>query len=77
MKKLKGHRVRARAQYIEQGERPTKYFCVLEKNNYVSKIIRSLELEGGTKMTKQEDILKETKSFTKICINQETTLWKI
>ena len=55
--------VRSTAQYIDQGERPTKYFCALEKHNYVSKIICSLELEDGTKITKQEEILKETKKF--------------
>ena len=59
--KLKGHIIRSRAQYIDQGEMPTKYFCALEKHNYVSKLICSLELEDGTKITKQEEILKETK----------------
>ena len=54
-----GHMVRSRAQYIDQGERPTKYFCAFEKHSYVSKIICSLELEDGTKITKQEEILKE------------------
>ena len=61
--KLKGHMIRSRAQYIDQRERPTKYFCALEKHNYVSKIICNLELEDGTKITKQEEILKETKKF--------------
>ena len=47
--KLKGHMVRSRAQYIDQGEKPTKYFCALEKHNYVSKIITNLELNNGIK----------------------------
>ena len=29
--KLKGHMIRSKAQYIDQGEKPTKYFCGLEK----------------------------------------------
>ena len=61
--KLKGHMIRSRAQYIDQGEKPTKYFCALEKHNYVSKTITNLELSNGTKINKQEDILAETKSF--------------
>ena len=61
--KLKGHMVRSRAQYIDMGEKPTKYFCALEKHNYVSKIITNLELNNGIKINNQEDILKETKSF--------------
>lgn len=61
--KLKGHMVRSRAKYIDQGERPTKYFCALEKHNYVSKIICSIEQENGTKINKQEEILQETKLF--------------
>ncbi|MCG7891057.1 MAG: hypothetical protein N0C80_12455, partial [Candidatus Thiodiazotropha endolucinida] len=46
-----------------QGERPTKYFCALETHNSASKTICCLEQEDGTKITKQEDILKETKTF--------------
>lgn len=29
--KLKGHMIRSKAHYIDQGEKPTKYFCGLEK----------------------------------------------
>lgn len=61
--KLKGHMIRSRAQYIDQGERPTKYFCALEKHNYVSKIISCIEQENGTKITDQEEILTATKEF--------------
>ena len=55
--------IRSRAQYIDQSEKPTKYFCALEKHNYVSKIICNLEQEDGNKITDQEEILKETKQF--------------
>ena len=55
--------IRSRAQYIDQSEKPTKYFCALEKHNYVSKIICNLEQEDGTKIRDQEEILKETKQF--------------
>ena len=61
--KLRGHMIRSRAQYIDQDEKPSKYFCALEKHNYVSKIICNLELENGSNITDQEEILKETKFF--------------
>ena len=33
--KLKGKLIRSRAEYIDKGERPTKYFCGLERHNYI------------------------------------------
>ena len=47
--KLKGHILRSKAQYIDEGEKPTKYFCGLEKHNYISKIICKIEKEDGTR----------------------------
>ena len=61
--KLKGQMIRSKAQYINQGEKPTKYFCRLEKHNYVSKIIGQLEKDDGTSLTEQQEILKETENF--------------
>ena len=61
--KLKGQMIRSKAQYIDQGEKPTKYFCGLEKHNYVSKIIGQLEKDNGTILTEQQEILKETENF--------------
>ena len=46
--KLKGHMLRSKAQYIDEGEKPTKYFCGLEKHNYISEIICKIEKEDGT-----------------------------
>ena len=43
--KLKGDMIRPKAQYIDQGEKPTTYFCGLEKHNYTSKIIGQVEQE--------------------------------
>ena len=61
--KLKGHMLRSKAQYIDEGEKPTKYFCGLEKHNYISKIICKIEKEDGTIICEQEEILLETKNF--------------
>ena len=61
--KLKGHCIRARAKWDEEGEKPTKYFCNMESRNYYSKLISRIELNNGTVITDQKDILKETKCF--------------
>lgn len=61
--KLKGYIIRSRAQYIDKGEKPTKYFCGLEKHNYVSKTIQQLEKPDGTILIEQKEILKETEMY--------------
>ena len=61
--KLKGHMIRSKAQYTDQGEKPTKYFCELEKHNYTSKIIGQVEKEDGSITVSQTEILKEIKIF--------------
>lgn len=63
--KLKGHIIRSRAQYIDKGEKPTKYFCGLEKHNYVSKSMQKLELGDGTVLNTQSEILQETENYYK------------
>ena len=63
--KLKGNLIRSRAEYIDKGERPTKDFCGLEKHNYISKTIQSLQKDGGTVRIGQDAKLKETKQFYK------------
>lgn len=35
--KLKGNYIRSRAQWIEEGEKPTRYFCNLESRNFINK----------------------------------------
>jgi polyhydroxyalkanoate synthesis regulator phasin len=61
--KLKGHYIRSRSKWIEEGEKPSKYFCNLESRNYYSKLITKLQLENGKEINDQDEILKETKTF--------------
>lgn len=37
--KLRGHFIRSRAKWVDEGEKPTKYFCHLESRNFLNKII--------------------------------------
>ena len=63
--KLKGNLIRSRAEYIDKGERPTKYFCGREKLNYISKTMQSLQKDDGTVLIEQNAILEETEQFYK------------
>ena len=57
---LRGKIVRSRAQWIEEGEKCSKYFMRLENRNYKTKCITTL-LKDDTKISKQSDILAECK----------------
>ena len=61
--KMQGFLVRSRANIIENGEKPSQYFCSLESHNYTSKIIHVIETERGQTITYQKGILKETSNF--------------
>ena len=61
--KMQGFLVRARAKIIEDDEKPSNFFCNLEKHNYTSKIIPKLETNNGKIVTDQHEILNETKIF--------------
>ena len=63
VKIIEGVMVRSRARWVENGEKPTKYFCGLEKRNFVNKTIEKVELGNGTLITDQKQILKEVKTF--------------
>ncbi len=46
---LKGSVLRSKANWIENGEKPSKYFCALEKRNYVNKTVMEITNEQGEK----------------------------
>ena len=37
---------RSKMKWVEQGEKPTKYFYNLEKTNYEKKLIREVKIEN-------------------------------
>ena len=61
--KLEGHMIRSRAQWLQCGEKPTKYFCRLEHKNFVDKTMKKIRLENGKTVTKQSEILQEVKHY--------------
>ena len=62
--KMKGVLVRAKARWIEEGERPTKYFCGLEKRQYSQKYMGCVEINGEIEHD-QEVIMNYLKDFFK------------
>ena len=60
--KLKGHLVHARIDWLQLGEKPTKFFCSLERKNYIQKTIRKVETVNG-QIIAQAEILKEIETF--------------
>ena len=61
----KGSIVRSKTRWIEQGEKPTKYFFNLEKPNYNHKTIKELKHPDGKSVTKEEEIVEEIEIFYK------------
>lgn len=55
--------IRSRARWIEEGEKPSKYFCNLESRNYLNKTIKKIELEGTGTIYEQTEILDEVKIY--------------
>lgn len=73
--KMQGYLVRSRANIIENGEKPSQYFCSLESHNYTSKVINVIEKEDGQIITNQKDILKETcKYYENLYSSKENSL---
>ena len=62
--KIKGAMFRSKVKWIEEGEKPTKYFFDLEKRNFNKKTISSLTSENGI-ITNQNQILNEIYIFYK------------
>ena len=56
---------RSKAKWVESGEKNTKFFFNLEKQNYNARYIKKLITHTGTGVTKPEDILEEEKHFYK------------
>ena len=60
---MQGYLIRSRAQIIEDDEKPTNYFCNLEKHHFTSKITPNLEKSNGTIINEQATVLREVKTF--------------
>ena len=60
---LDGALVRSRADWLEYGERPSKYFLNLENKNRINKNINEILLDNDQKVNDQDTILIKLKEF--------------
>ena len=65
--------VRSRAKWIDEGEKPTNYFCGLESKHFTSKIIPKVEKKDGIIINNQFEILNAVKSFYEKLYNKSTS----
>ena len=63
LKTNEGIMIRSRIKWMEFGEKPSKFFLNLEKQNKVNREIRQLSTEHGDTLNRQSDILKEVFKF--------------
>ena len=64
---------RSKMKWFEQGEKPTKYFFNVEKNNYEKKLIREVELEDGDIISDPVQVNKEIEDFYQNMYTSKTT----
>ncbi|CAG2184682.1 unnamed protein product [Mytilus edulis] len=72
--RIKGAIMRAKAKWQIEGERSTKYFCNLEKRNYIEKVIQKLTLDNGETITDQAKIRAEQKLYYENLYSSKKTL---
>ena len=53
--KVKGFITRTRLQWLDEGEKPTSYFCNLERKNYVEKTVKKIQMENGKLLMNQRE----------------------
>jgi exonuclease III len=61
--RTEGILLRAKARWVADGEKNTKYFFGLEKRNYLNKTINRLVDQNGTEIVDAQDILKTEKQY--------------
>ena len=60
---MKGKAVRSRFQWLQQGEKPSHYFCNLENRNYIDKTIKKVKLKNGSIVTDQKEVLHHIRNY--------------
>jgi hypothetical protein len=75
--KIKGIMLRSKATWVEMGEKPTKYFCSLEKKNYVNKLITKLNINGKEIRDPKLILAEEQKFYENLYSSKGNSLWEI
>ena len=61
--KLYGNILRSRAQWLQYGEKPSKFFCAPENYQYLEKTVKRVVTLENKVITDQNQILKELQKF--------------
>ena len=62
-RRVRGHNIRCKAQWIENNERPSKFFFQRERKRAVKKTCPALRTCDGRRLTDQADIMREQVRF--------------
>ena len=73
--RIKGSIVRSRIKWSIEGEKPTRYFCGLEKSNTISKTVKKIIKDDGSEITKQKIFWMKLKYFTSLCTSQQLLIF--
>ena len=71
---MQGVALRARVEWLQNGEKPSKYFCSLEKQNHIKKTIKRIKLDCGKVVIDQKNILMEVRKFYSILFSKKATV---
>ena len=55
--------IRSRAQWLSEDEKPSSYFCSLEKFYYTQKTVKRVVADDGNVITDQKEILNELRKY--------------
>ena len=70
-----GEQIRSRHQWLKEGEKPSKFFCNLENKNFIEKTIKSVQLQDGSFVTEQNQVLSHIRNFyVHLFANKDDTL---
>ena len=72
LKDLEATKIRAKAQFTEEGEKSGRYFFSLEKSRKANQTIRVLTKDNLDTVTETRDLLSETRAFYKKLYSAET-----
>ena len=61
--KIRGLMIRTRVNWLQHGEKPSRYFTRLENRNFTSKRMSFLQKDNGDIIFEQNEIINETKNF--------------
>ena len=71
-----GVKIRSREQWLQEGEKSTKYFLNLERKNIVNKSITSLQKDDGMVITDPDQLLEQQVLYYKklYCIDEKVNV---